>query len=296
VIPLAEHFTQPPNWEWYILGYFFLAGLAGGSYVLGTMLRLWGRPSDEPAARIAFVAALVCLAICPVLLTLDLGQPLRFWHMLIDSAQGTPVFKYWSPMSVGAYALTICGLFFFFSAADAALAWRGSDGLAVFRGGPFGRVWMVLGAIMGLFLAAYTGVLLSVSNQPVWSDSWVLGALFLASGLSGSAALLLLLARRWRAADSSAGVLTAADVYFIWLEVLLILVFLATLGIAGAVAQLFAPLWLLLWVVVLAGLALPLLIRYRLLREAALPPVVAPLLVLVGVLALRAVVIFGAQS
>jgi formate-dependent nitrite reductase membrane component NrfD len=295
VIVLAEHFTQPPSWQWYILGYFFLAGLAGGSYVLGTLLRLWGGPEDEPTARIAFVAALVCLAVCPVLLTLDLGQPLRFWHMLVDSTNGSPDLKYWSPMSVGAYALLFCGLFFFFSGADAFLAMRGSDSLAVFRRGPLAVAWMVLGTIFGLFLAAYTGVLLSVSNQPVWSDTWALGGLFLASGLSGSAALLLLLARS-RAARASAGVLSAADEYFLWLEALLVIVFLITVAVAGTLAQLFAPLWILLWILVLVGVALPLLVRYRMLGEVSLPPVLAPLLVLVGVLALRAVIIFGAQS
>lgn len=293
---LAEHFTQPPSWEWYILGYFFLAGLAGGSYVLGTMLRLWGRPEDEPAARIAFLAALICLALCPIFLTVDLGRPERFWHMFIDSAQGGLAFKYWSPMSVGVYALFLCGLFFFFSGADAFLATRGSAALAIFRSGPLARAWMVLGAISGLFLAAYTGVLLSVSNQPVWSDTWALGGLFLASGLSGSAALLLLLARRWRSAAASDGVLNAADEYFLWLEALLVVIFLVTLAVAGTIAQLFAPLWIVLWLLVLAGLALPLLIRYRLVGEASLPPALAPLLVLVGVLALRAVVIFGAQG
>lgn len=289
---LAEHFTQPPHWEWYILGYFFLAGLAGGSYVLGTMLRFFGRPADEATARIAFVAALVCLAICPVLLTLDLGQPLRFWHMLIDSANGTLAFKYWSPMSVGAYALGLCGLFFFFSGLDAFLAWRGSDTLNVFRGGLLGGIWMVLGAIAGLFLAAYTGVLLSVSNQPIWSDSWALGGLFLASGLSGSAALLLLLGRS-RASAASADVLSAADEYFLWLEVLLIVVFLVTVAVAGTIAQLFAPAWLVLWLLVVLGLAAPLLLRNR---GASLAQVGTSLLVLIGVLALRAVVIFGAQT
>ena len=44
--------------------------------------------------------------------------------------------------------------------------------------------------LAGLFIAGYTGVLLAVSNQPVWSDTWALGGLFLASGLTGSAALL----------------------------------------------------------------------------------------------------------
>jgi formate-dependent nitrite reductase membrane component NrfD len=155
---------------------------------------------------------------------------------------------------------------------------------------------MVLGSISGLFLAAYTGVLLSVSNQPVWSDAWALGGLFLASGLSGSAALLLLLARRWRTAGSSTSVLVAADEYFLWLEALLIVVFLASLAVAGTLARLAAPVWLLLWLLVLVGLALPLLLRRRVLAEGSLPPALAPLLVLVGVLALRAVIIFGAQG
>ena len=51
-------------------------------------------------------------------------------------------------------------------------------------------------------------MLLAVSNQPVWSDTWALGGLFLASGLSGSAALLLLLLTHYRAsAEPSRGFL-----------------------------------------------------------------------------------------
>src|SRR5439155_199852 len=64
---------------------------------------------------------------------------------------------------------------------------------SVLRGGP-GIVWGVFGTAFGVFICGYTGVLLAVSNQPVWSDGgWVLGELFLASALAGSAALLLLL-------------------------------------------------------------------------------------------------------
>jgi hypothetical protein len=45
--------------------------------------------------------------VCGVLLILDLGRPERFWHMLIQSETGRPMFKYWSPMSVGAWALLV---------------------------------------------------------------------------------------------------------------------------------------------------------------------------------------------
>jgi hypothetical protein len=49
-------------------------------------------------------------------------------------------------------------------------------------------------------------------------------------------------------------------------------------------------------VFVLAGIAAPFLIHRRRSDGGRLSPIVSPLLVLAGVLALRAVIIFGAQS
>ena len=37
---MPQHFVASPQWEWYIVWYFFLGGLAGGAYPLGTILRL----------------------------------------------------------------------------------------------------------------------------------------------------------------------------------------------------------------------------------------------------------------
>ena len=291
----AEHFVRSPDWKWFILGYFFLAGLAGGTFALGAMLSLLGREQDRPAARLAFLASFPLLLLCPVLLTIDLGRPERFWHMIVDPAQGIVNFKYWSPMSVGVWGLTIFGVFSFVMFAWALAAGRGMSIAGIFDG-LLGRVVMVLGSIAGLYICAYTGVLLSVSNQPVWSDGWPLGGLFLASALSGSAALILL-AMRYRAEmlPSVDGV-TAADRYFVILEAALVVLFLITVFLAGTVAKLFAPVGILLWVFVLAGIAAPFLIHRRRSDGGRLSPIVSPLLVLAGVLALRAVIIFGAQS
>src|SRR5258707_8726809 len=112
VLADAEHFVRGPDWTWYILFYFFLAGLSGGSYVIATLLRLSDR-SYEPAARVGFYLAFATILACPVLLTLDLGQPLRFWHMLVNTTPGNQGlnFKYSSPMSVGALALVAFSVF-----------------------------------------------------------------------------------------------------------------------------------------------------------------------------------------
>jgi formate-dependent nitrite reductase membrane component NrfD len=283
---MVQHFVAPPQWEWYIVWYFFLGGLAGGAYALGAVLRLLGDPRDQPVARLAFLVALPALAICPILLTLDLGRPLRFWHMLVDARTFLPTFKYWSPMSVGAWLLVGFSVFALVSFLEAlGRTGRALDGLP-------GRIFTAVGALLGLGLAGYTGVLLSVSNQPVWSDTWALGGLFLASGLSLAAATLDLLGRVRSRPKSVEAKLWRVDRLFIVLELVLLVLFFVTLGAAGR--RFLAPQWLGLWALVLAGTLLPLVMRVRVGRAGT--PALASVLVLVGALALRMVVIFAAQS
>ncbi|HEV3349614.1 MAG TPA: NrfD/PsrC family molybdoenzyme membrane anchor subunit [Methylomirabilota bacterium] len=295
---MPQHFVAPPQWEWYIVWYFFLGGLAGGAYLIGTLLRLLGDPRDEGAARLAFLVAFPAMAICPLLLTLDLGHPLRFWHMMVNSRTWALNFKYWSPMSVGAWALLGFGLFATLSfiealVRDGRLGHPIARGIAAVMGGALGRVFMVVGALLGLFVAGYTGVLLSVSNQPIWSDTWALGGLFLASGLSVSAATLAILARTRADASATEGKLTRADRIFIVLELVLLVAFFATLGaLAG---RLFAPRWIVLWLLVAIGTLVPLAMSRTPSAGRRGSPVLAGWLVLLGGLALRIVVVFGAQ-
>jgi len=311
---LAAHFTQPPEWRWYILGYFFLAGLSGGAYVLGTMLRLWGRPSDEQAARLCFLRAFPLVLLCPVLLTIDLGHPLRFWHMMYDTGAGGPAlnFRSWSPMSLGVWGLMVFGLFATISflevvALDRRNSYPLSTVVARALAGHLGRLVNVVGAVFALFIAAYTGVLLSVSNQPVWSDTYALGGLFLASGLSGAAALVTLFTR-WRpAAEASHEALTEADGYFVLLELAFVAVLFITVGFAGQLLRSVGAPWFVLWIVALLSLLPPLASRFgggltvspagtATLTRIGISANVAAAIVLVGVLALRAAVIGSAQG
>jgi formate-dependent nitrite reductase membrane component NrfD len=272
----TEHFAGAPHWTWYVLVYFFVAGLAGGCYFLATFLRYWGTPADEPAARFG----------------LNLNTT--------------------TPMSIGVWALVVGSIFALVAFVDALVHDRKirhpvGNRLAALLEGTAGRVFHVVGAILYLFIAGYTGVLLAVSNQPVWSDTWALGGLFLASGLSGSAALLLLLMARYRRdAEPSRAFLELCERIFAALELLMLLVFVITLIDDGALDEAFALPWIPLWLLAVAGM-LPGLSglasgRLRvtgggtLVAERTAAWVAAPALVLVGVLALRAAVIFSAQA
>jgi formate-dependent nitrite reductase membrane component NrfD len=282
---MVEHFSSPPGWTWFIALYFFLAGIAGGSYVLATIMRLRGSPQDEPIARIGFLIPLPLVAICALFLTLDLGKRLLFWHMLINTTPGGLGlnFKSGSPMSVGVWALSIFGIFALVSFLESV--------------GRLRRVSpsvCVVGSLFALYLASYTGVLLSVSNEPVWSDTWALGGLFLASGLSGSAALLIWLGRYVHSAPQTEARLGRADGYFVLLELLFIIAFFATIGAAGTIGRTLSGGWLVLWILVLASF-LPELRAFFAHREGRLS-IVVPVVVLLGVLLLRLVVVFSAQA
>jgi formate-dependent nitrite reductase membrane component NrfD len=310
-----DHFAGSPHWTWYILGYFFFAGLAGGSYVLAVLFRLRGTSADEPAARLAHYAAFAALLPCPVLLILDLGKPLRFWHMMWNTTPDDAGlnFKYWSPMSVGVWALVVFGAFVTVSfvevlVRDEKLRFSLARRAVGLLDGTLGRVVLVLGAIGGLFIAGYTGVLLAVSNQPVWSDTWTLGGVFLASGLSGSVALLHLLSRYRRGADASGDALVLSERLYALLELALIVLFVLTLIPTGSLDIVFGFPWILLWLVAFAGLVPGLagLLTARLAvtgngmavsvqTASAVRSVAVPVLVLCGVLALRAAIIFSIQ-
>jgi len=207
--------------------------------------------------------------------------------MLFDSRTLMPHLKTWSPMSVGAWVLLIFSAFAFVSFLEALL---GDERLRFMRGG-LGHLITSVGALFGLVLAGYTGVLLSVSNQPIWSDTWALGGLFLASGLSVGAATLVLLARLSSPAPSTEAKLSRADRFFVLLELVLLVAFILSLG---AIAQRFLqPRWIILWALVLVGTLIPLGLRGAAHRGAT--AVLASCLVLIGGLALRIVVIFSAQ-
>lgn len=304
---MAEHFVQPPGWEYWIALYFFVAGIAGGSYTLATMLRLWGSPRDEATARIGYLWAFPLVCLGSVFLILDLWSPARFWHMLINTTPGALGlnFKYWSPMSMGSWALVVFGIFSFVSFLEV-LGKRGSD-----RSVADGMiVWNVIGSLVGLFLCSYTGVVLSVSNQPVWSDSYAIGGLFVASALSASAAFLAWMSRyRTDHALATESRLETADGYFVLLELVMIVAFFFTISTAGQLWRETQMPWIIGWILVLASFVPSILALAggRRVRFTASGGAVAAtqaatgasalgaIAVILGVLILRLVVIFSAQ-
>src|SRR5712692_1651959 len=295
----STFFTASPEWRWFIVAYFFLGGLAGGSYFLATLMDRFGTERDRPLVRLGYLIAFPIVCLCGLVLTVDLGRPERFWHMLVQSQTFRPMLKTYSPMSSGAWVLLLfsgCAFLSFAATLAERGAERGRSDWAILRqlapAAPFGRLVTGLGAILGLYLAGYTGVLLSVTNRPIWADTTVLGLTFLISAGSTSAALLILLGSWGGVSDDGIDALERFDGSILIIEFLAIVALVASLG---RVAMVWLNGWgLLLAVMVLGGIALPLYIRWR--RPARGSRwTIGPVLVLLGGLILRAVVIFSSD-
>lgn len=288
-------FTEPPHFRWLIILYFFVGGISGGALLLAGLVRLFGRPEDRPFVRLASYLSFAGAVISGILLIIDLGVPLRFWHMMFQNHTGRLMFKWWSPMSVGVWGV----LFFGFFALLATLAMLAEEGrprwqrLRFLAEPPMVTVGAIGGIIGGLFLAGYTGVLLAVTNRPIWADSSWLGLVFLLSGISTSVAALLLLGRRRvMEAPSTIAWLSRYDRIALLLELVAIICFVISLG--GAVRALLNG-WgvLLLLGVIGVGILVPLLLqRGRTVHNVVLPAS----LVLVGGFLLRVVVLLSSEQ
>jgi len=278
-------FLKAPHWEWYIVWYFFLGGIAGGAYFVGAIADNFGGRRDEEVAKSGYLVALPLTLICGILLTIDLGTPTRFLNMLRQ-------FKFWNPMSIGSWGIGAFGAFAFVSAAlsfsrEARLVWLRKN---------IGKV----GSLFGFFLASYTGVLLGSTARPIWTDARFMGALFLASGAStGIAAIGLISYLRRVELGESWRKIKKADSFAMAFEIVLLALLLGTLGSSGRAiwaGPFAAPFWVgLVGIGLVVPLALSLVLKPRA-GQAGLVTAMASILILVGGFALRYVIVFVGQS
>ena len=172
--------TKVPGWHGLIAWDALLNGMATGLFMAAAVSELAAPAIFIPVAKVAYPVALVLLLVDLALLVSDLGDPLRFHHML-------RVFKPRSPMSVGTWCLVIFSLPLTAAAGLSLLSEMGID----FEWAR--RLAVVLGLLPGFGSAAYKGVLLSTNAQPGWKDArWMGGYLTNSALLMGCAELLVL--------------------------------------------------------------------------------------------------------
>jgi formate-dependent nitrite reductase membrane component NrfD len=302
----VNYFVASPEWGVWIVAYFYLGGIAAGSYFLAILIEWFGTEEDQALARIAYWIAFPLVVLCGIFLIIDLDRPGRFWHMLFKSevvneafAEGFPfsaagwrlavrgpMFKYWSPMSVGSWGLGLFGACSF--ASFVATVWGDRwFGRWLHRTWPH-RVLQAVGCFSGFFIASYTGALLTATNQPMWSDTTWLAPLFLASAASTSLAAMTFIAWKWNVGTPEARQrLLDAEPLALGLELVILGAFLASLR--GHLAEVLLTVRgnILVFGTLLASVLVPLLLHVLVGHRRRWGVPAAAVCVLVGGLLLR---------
>jgi formate-dependent nitrite reductase membrane component NrfD len=292
-------------WGWEIPVYLFLGGMAAGLMILTSVLAL-RRPDRSATLRWLAFAAPLLVSIGMGALFLDLAYKLHVWRFYL-------AFRWTSPMSWGAWILVVVYPVSLLVAL-AGLRDPEADRLAALlrplRLERLARSARALGQrhvarlcwanlLVGVALGVYTGVLLStLGARALWSSP-LLGPLFLVSGLSTGAAFLML----FGVTAEERHLLARWDGLAVAIEIVVLALFLVGLAASGASGKQAAALLLggpytaAFWsLVVIAGLAVPLLVEALEARLRLPFTVVAPALVLAGGLALRWILVAAGQA
>ncbi len=311
------------TWKLELAVYLWIAGVGGGAYFAGFLIDRFSRGRHELLPKIAMFLSVPLVLIGSLLLVLDLGEQLRAWHLFTR-------FRPESPMSLGSWILLLYAVI---GIVMIALWWAQSfepeevrltvlSGLAsVIRpAAPIVKVLSWIALVLAVLLIAYTGVLLSATNQPLWGGVLLLPALFVASAISTGMALLVLVLRTGfggvldilfggegqRMPDATLHTMSVGSLILGIVELVVLigyvswLAFFSTPSAARALAVLLTgQMSFLFWGgVVLIGLVIPLLLEFASSRgrEAVAGSALASAsLVLLGGFFLRVVVLLGGQ-
>jgi formate-dependent nitrite reductase membrane component NrfD len=305
------------TWKYEIAIYLWIAGIAGGAYFAAFLIDRLSGGRHKLLMKTAMLIAVPLVALGSLLLVIDLGAPLRFWHLFVT-------FRPESAMSVGAWILIGYAITGTLMLLLWAVQWlKPSEQMARL----VGRVneilsWITFG--LSVLVITYTGVLLSSTNQPLWATTFLVPAAFVASAIATGTGVIFLVARTGldRFVDrlfAGTGEGTSERVTHLMamaaaivgvIEVLVLMAYLgwqtsfSTPAAAQALGILISgPLRFLFWGgVVLAGLLIPMVLELASMsaeRKEAISNVsalaVSSSLVLLGGLILRVVMVLGGQ-
>jgi hypothetical protein len=309
---MITDYVSEPHWaNWMLTLEMFVAGLAAGIFFFIALANIVGNAEDrEVGARLGFLPAPLML-LAAILLTLDLGQPGRFLNLVFTSPAaperpGPFMLNPNSPMNWGTYVILIFGLLTVIPFLDAFRhTGRLRAGGAIVEALAHNKVGMVVCALFALATGSYSGVLLNVTNQAVWSDTYLQGGLYVVFSALGGFAAAAIAADRMRARQTAGAVRTGlAGIATI--AAVLIALFVANLvalgeaqPLIGAMTALVAPAF---WIGAV-GLAIvyPIVVvasraRLQVARVDASSLAVVGTLVLLGVLAFRWSVLHSALA
>ncbi|MDI6764144.1 MAG: polysulfide reductase NrfD [Thermodesulfobacteriota bacterium] len=274
--------------------YFYLTGLSAGSFIISTFAYGFGMIKFKPIGKIGVVMATLLLVIAPMTLLVDLAQPLRFWHLIL-------YLRITSPITWGTFLLTLyplnCIVYGYF----------------MFKGDmKKTKIFGLIGIPLALMVHGYTGFILALGKARVLWNTAIMPPIFLVSAMVSGLAMMMLVViikdyviQRGKEHDPTLlydlGKFLVASIVLDLILIGIDLTVLLTSHTEAYVAALmllkgeFSSLFL--GVEVLLGGIIPLVLLLLPLTKRWIPGlVIASILVMIGIFAMRYIMVVGGLS
>lgn len=300
-------------WGWEVPVYLFLGGLTAGILILAAFMILRNKGKDfNVATNKIILLAPVFLSLGMFTLFLDLEHKLYVWRFYT-------AFNITSPMSWGSWVLLLVyplsfllilatfrqGFPKIYSAVETFIAGQKRLGKHVdkFRGvfewsERHAKLFAKITIPVAILLGIYTGILLSaLGARPFWNSA-IMGPIFLVSGLSTAAALVILMSPK----HQEIRYFTRIDLGLIAVEAVLLILFIIGMATSSTQHQdalgliLGGPLTAAFWVLIMGmGLFLPAFLETMELKGKRIPSFIGAGFVLLGGLILRFIIVEAGQ-
>jgi tetrathionate reductase subunit C len=277
-----------------IATYFYLTGLSAGSFIISTLAYGFGMLRFKPLGKIGVVMATLLLIAAPIILLVDLEQPLRFWHLILYLRITSPIT--WGTFLLSLYPIN-CVVYGYF----------------MFKGDlKRTKIFGLLGIPLALMVHGYTGFILALGKARVLWNTAIMPPIFLVSAMVSGLALMILvvivkdfLIQRKKAPDrdllAALGKFLVASIV---LDLLLIGIDLTVLLTSTMEAYMAALLlldgefsFLFLGVEIVLGAIIPLLLLLSPFTKRWAPALaLASVLVMIGIFAMRCIMVIGGLS
>jgi Polysulphide reductase len=206
VHPDASNLGSVVPWGLHVAQYIYFVGLSAGSFLLSSLVYVFGMKRFEPIGRLAVFTAIVTLLLALLTIGLDIGHIERFWHVFVFANSTSPMA--WMIWLYTIYMTLLIAEFWLLMRSDLVVAagmpgWRGrisrllslgSRDSSDARGARDMRVVRVLATIgvpLAIMFHGGVGALFGVlASRPFW-NSGMFPIIFLVSALASGGALLV---------------------------------------------------------------------------------------------------------
>ena len=164
-----------------IATYFYMVGLHAGCSLLSIGATLTGKKEYKPIAKIGAIGVIILFSTAPTLLIVDLGQPLRFFYLMVRGNPTSPLT--WGSFFLCAYPIT--------TTVYITMLFKNNMKWA--------KIFGAISLPLAIGVHAYTGFVLSMGiSRVTWSTS-VMPLYFLSSAMVSGIALMCLIGiiRHW---------------------------------------------------------------------------------------------------